>query len=140
MSMSDLSQHILAVGKMHNLSVTNLALQKVMYFSVQDYLRQHGQDDFITALYDTPFETWQYGPVIPEIYFEFSAFGSMSISEAGHYHSALSVLDSNIVSLLKEDVFDLVNRSHEQSFWQQHRADGRHEDAQYKLSDIMSNC
>ncbi|HIW72326.1 MAG TPA: DUF4065 domain-containing protein [Candidatus Levilactobacillus faecigallinarum] len=139
MSMNELSQHILAVGSESKLAVTNLALQKVMYFSIRKYLKEHDPDEFIEEVYDTPFQTWQYGPVVPEIYFKFSVFGSMPIANLGKYKNQYAVFDDEIKKLLQENVFDLVGRSHQQSFWQKNRADGKNIDACYNLSNISDD-
>ena len=47
--------------------VSNLQLQKIMYLIQAHFLRE---DE--VSLFDDEFHAWRYGPVIPEIYREFS--------------------------------------------------------------------
>jgi len=136
--MNVLSQHILAVGNRNNLNVTNLQLQKVMYFVIQDYLRDHNGIEFIKKIYNRPFESWQYGPVEPDIYYRYSQYGSMPIINKGHYHKAYWVLDESIVHRLTTDVFDLIDESHAEKFWQKNFCE-HHQRAKYRLIDIVND-
>lgn len=142
MGMNCLKDHIFAVAKRDNLDVTNLQLQKVMYFAIKDYLEKNPsfeKDNFIRSVYDEPFETWPYGPVIPDIYHEYSIYGSLPIPSDGEYRQEYSVFDEAIVALLKEDVFILVEKSHQQPIWKNHKRqilmhNGLH---RYELGDII---
>lgn len=134
MSMEDLSKHILNVGKSHG--VTNLQLQKVMYFTLKDYLRDNGRSKFIRGIYDEPFETWQYGPVVPDLYYRYSGNGSMAINDEGKYNDEYSIFDGSIRKYLNEDVFELVERSHQEEFWKEHQGENQ-ERYEYPLDDII---
>lgn len=136
MSMLDLSKHILSVGK--EKGVTNLQMQKVMYFAIKDYLNKNGSDNFINEVYDEPFETWQYGPVVPELYYRYSKNGSMAINDEGAYNEEYSSMDDSIKKYLNKNVFDLVEKSHEESFWQKHQGEA-HRREEYSLKDIMGD-
>jgi uncharacterized phage-associated protein len=54
--------------------VSNMKLQKLLYFAHAMYLATHGK-----PLICEPPEAWQYGPVFPSIYHEFKNFGSRPI-------------------------------------------------------------
>jgi uncharacterized phage-associated protein len=54
--------------------VTNLQLQKILYFAQMVCLGQHGE-----RLCDTGFEAWDYGPVAPRVYRKVRMFGSSPI-------------------------------------------------------------
>lgn len=138
MTMLNLSDHIVAVAKQNNLPITNLQLQKVMYFVIKDYLSKNGQDEFIKNIYDDPFETWQYGPVVPDLYFRFSIFGSTPMRIEGKYNEEYKVFDSSISKFLTENVFDLVKKSHEQSFWIENQKN-KSEKVEYALGDITGD-
>jgi uncharacterized phage-associated protein len=56
--------------------VTNLQLQKILYFSQMCYLGlEHDR------LADTAFEAWDYGPVSPKVYRQVRMFGSSPIRD-----------------------------------------------------------
>lgn len=54
--------------------VTNLALQKLLYFAHAIYLVETGE-----PLVDGYFEAWQYGPVHPAVYQCFKSAGAEAI-------------------------------------------------------------
>ena len=54
--------------------ITNLKLQKVLYFAQAYYLAKFNKPLFSDAI-----EAWEYGPVVPKIYRMFKHFGSNSI-------------------------------------------------------------
>jgi uncharacterized phage-associated protein len=54
--------------------LTNLKLQKLLYFAQAYYLAKLGRPLFAEKL-----EAWEYGPVVPEIYHQFKKFGSKPI-------------------------------------------------------------
>jgi uncharacterized phage-associated protein len=56
--------------------ITNLRLQKLMYYAQAWYLALHGE-----RLIPDAFEAWVHGPVIPSLYERFSAYRWNPISE-----------------------------------------------------------
>lgn len=70
----DVANFILDLAEERRADISNLALQKLLYFA-------HG---WFFAIYDAPliknkFEAWQYGPVQRVIYDQFKSFGSNAI-------------------------------------------------------------
>lgn len=55
--------------------ISNLQLQKILYFCQLESYRRSG-----TPLFCDDFEAWRYGPVIPSVYRLFSIFGGLAIS------------------------------------------------------------
>jgi len=55
--------------------LTNLKLQKILYFAQGDYLIKTGN-----CLFSDNIEAWKYGPVIREVYEEFNHCGSFPIT------------------------------------------------------------
>lgn len=108
------ANHILAVAYENNLSVTNLQLQKVMYFAMRD---QKDNYELLAKMYDEPFYVWRYGPVVPKIYRKFRIYGASSIIEKGGKYSGYSIFDDSIICLLNEELFLLVSRSREHNYW-----------------------
>lgn len=57
-----------------SLDLSNMALNKVVYFVHCDYLLEHGE-----ALISAKIEAWQHGPVFREIYHEFKRWADQPI-------------------------------------------------------------
>jgi uncharacterized phage-associated protein len=57
-------------------TLTNMALQKILYFAHGRYLGERGK-----PLFENPIEAWDYGPVIPDVYHAFKSFGSDPITK-----------------------------------------------------------
>jgi len=54
--------------------MSNLKLQKMLYFAQAYYLAKHGR-----PLFKGKIEAWEYGPVVPTVYRKFRKYGSNSI-------------------------------------------------------------
>lgn len=54
--------------------ITNLKLQKILYFAQAYYLAKLGR-----PLFKEKIEAWAYGPVIPDVYHEFKKYGGRAI-------------------------------------------------------------
>lgn len=66
------------IQKAHNGQIKDLTpmkLQKLMFFAQSWYLKKFG-----TTLINEQFERWEYGPVIPSIYYEFKRYRAKPIS------------------------------------------------------------
>lgn len=66
----NLSNNILLRGQQDRISITPMKLQKLLYYVCRDYVKATGQMPI-----DEQFEVWQYGPVLPSVYWEFKSFG-----------------------------------------------------------------
>lgn len=55
-------------------AISNLKLQKLLYYVQGFFLAA-----FEEALFSDEIVAWQYGPVVPDVYFHFKEFGSNSI-------------------------------------------------------------
>lgn len=118
--MRDLANHIIAVANDNGLSVTNLQIQKIMFFALGFHIRNIGHiDDLAEDTYDVPFEKWRYGPVVESVYYRFNHLKDGDITEElnGNYDEDYSEWDDTILNLLNIDVFKLVKVSHELPSW-----------------------
>ncbi|MCO4666395.1 hypothetical protein Si004_00550 [Streptococcus infantarius subsp. infantarius] len=139
MSMEKLANHIIAVAQGKNLSITNLQLQKVMYFTIRlARLEKNENDDELKKLYDKKFYVWKYGPVVPEIYDKYKKFGSNPITGNFSQDDEYIKWNANIENLLSISVFKLVNLSHNVEFWQKNsdKIEGYRSDVAYELENI----
>lgn len=114
----DLANHILAVARNNRLPLSNLHLQKTLFFIFGRTL-QFGED---LINYDLPFEKWKYGPVVPAIYYKFNRFGGMPITIGDDIREIgeLEVLNEDIINLLERDPYQLVEFSHRLPSWNDH--------------------
>ena len=71
-------------------SITNLQLQKFLYFSYVNHLKAKG-----SRLFDDVIEKWQYGPVVPSTYHAFKDYGFFSITEP-KVEFDLTFIDGNL--------------------------------------------
>ena len=138
MTILNFAKHILAIAYENNLSVNNLQLQKVMYFSIREQKDNH---ELLSEIYNEPFYVWRYGPIVPSIYKKYCGYGSRAIIEKGERNNDYSIFDNSIIKLLKEDLFTLVDKSREHKFWQENEnkiVNGT-SDIKYKLGDILND-
>lgn len=61
---------VLGLAEARGRAVSNLALNKILYFLHAGYLHEHG-----TPLISAKIEAWDHGPVFREIYHQFKKFG-----------------------------------------------------------------
>lgn len=55
-------------------SISNLKLQKILYFVQAEFLVDTGSPCFFETIY-----AWDFGPVVPEVYREYKVYGSANI-------------------------------------------------------------
>lgn len=103
----------------HDVPITNLKLQKLLYFVQGEYSKMTGK-----RLISDDFYAWQLGPVVPDVYSEYSIFSSLSIPK----QSQDNIFDSEIIRLLDtilrkyavSPTWSLVELSHQQDPWKYH--------------------
>lgn len=136
MTMRDFANHILAVAYKNNLSVSNLHLQKVMYFAMRE---QKDNLELLSEMYNEPFYIWRYGPTIPSIYKKFRIYGASSIIEKGKRNNNYSIFDESIIKLLNEEASSLIAKSREHTYWLSNKdkiVKGT-SDIKYRLEDVL---
>lgn len=90
--------------------ITNLQLQKILYFLQREHLIQYGN-----CLFSDEIQAWQFGPVVPEVYYHFCGFGSSVITM--NYNIDISKFDIELIDPIVEDKrdkkpWDLVAETH----------------------------
>ncbi len=120
-------------------NLTPLKLQKLLYYvQVNHLINNQGQ-----PLFSDSIQKWQYGPVVPNVYFEFKDNGIGHISEPKstfsyqmnpeggfsfefktfdesriHNDLAIQNIITNVVDhLIDRDPFQLVNKTHMEHVW-----------------------
>lgn len=92
--------------------ISNLRLQKLLYFTWVDYYRDTHNSLFIDPMY-----AWQFGPVLPEVYYEYCSYGGRPINL--YCDNEIKPEDAQIISNILEkyqnvSVSELVERTHQQ--------------------------
>lgn len=95
--------------------VSNLQLQKMLYFSHIDVLKA-GKGKLID---DSQFEAWDYGPVVREVYNEFSPYGATKLTIKEDVSENLDkeikdIVDKSIDKCIKKAPWELVKESHQE--------------------------
>ena len=119
----NLAKYIITKCTLDNKAISNLQLQKILYF-IQGafYFR------FKHKAFDDTIEAWDYGPVIPDVYYSYNCYGSEPICKIYSNFTSLDSLicneetdaedEINVINLLIEKLreknpWDLVKTSHE---------------------------
>lgn len=71
----DVSKYIICIAQRNGDIITNLKLQKLLYYAQAWYLVNNNN----SKLFEDDIEAWQYGPVVPKVYNEFKSFGRKPI-------------------------------------------------------------
>ena len=116
--MEHLADHILSVAHDKELPVTNLQLQKVLFFCIGLSIKNDGCiSDLIERTYDEPFEKWKFGPVVESLFYRFNKYKDKPISENGWYNCYYSDFDHMIHRLLQVNPFSLAKLSMSLNSW-----------------------
>ena len=93
--------------------ITNLKLQKMLYCIQREAIRKLNRKAFKDRI-----EAWQYGPIIPNIYYEFANYGSSPIMNLDINRNKIE--DFEIRNIIQEvfnqnidrSVWDMVDETH----------------------------
>lgn len=105
----------------HGAHITNLKLQKVLYYAQMYSLQENG-----CALFDDDFQAWRHGPVIPGVYEIFRKYVSGEIKSDDivikNSHVTIDASAYNTISHIVEqslpiDAWDMVFKTHETRPW-----------------------
>ncbi|MCI8598840.1 MAG: DUF4065 domain-containing protein [Lachnospiraceae bacterium] len=69
----DIAKFIIDKCTQERLPISNLQLQKILYYVQREFLQQG------TKAFSEEIEAWQFGPVVPEVYKQYCGFGAMPI-------------------------------------------------------------
>lgn len=122
-NMNLLGEHILGIANQKKGRISNLQLQKVLYFIIGDYIAVHGIDDFIEDTYDERMEAWKYGPVLKSEYDKNRIYGSMKIRKPGEIQEELNTFNIFINQRIMQNIGDLIDESHEHDKWKNNKED-----------------
>lgn len=108
----DIAKYIITKCTKDSKPISNLQLQKILYFIQRDYLKKVSY-----PLFTNNIEAWQFGPVVAEVYYAFCGMGSMKI--LGEYDTQTNICAedkifvNNIVEQRRlQPPWELVKESH----------------------------
>lgn len=116
----DVCQFIVAYCNDKNYSITNLRLQKMLYFMQLYFLDIKGK-----LCFKNPLEAWQLGPVSPDAYFTYCSNGANEIPNYPVENNKVSPIgkdDQEIIKAVLDKVsqfstWQLVDITHHQMPW-----------------------
>ncbi len=105
----DIARYIINKCTSDDHPISNLQLQKILYYVQKAFL------DEDMALFEDDFEAWQFGPVVPAVYYQYCGFGATPIRM--EYNITLDDADRMIIDPIVEKKrilypWDMVNDTH----------------------------
>lgn len=121
----DVSRFFLAKADENNIPISNLKLQKLVYYAQAFYLAIEG-----TALFSDQIEAWDHGPVAVGLYHECKKHGSGAIPYNHDFdHEAFTSNQLNVLNLVfemqgRKSAWALRQQTHNELPWLSHSEDG----------------
>lgn len=137
---NEVANYVIKYAKDSGNYVNNLKLQKILYYLEARFLVEDRG-----SLFTEDIEKWQYGPVVPEVYYRFNHLGAEDITHVPAVFDFMSLLkkdfqldsykkaklnenilfegkekeiiDNTIEKLIKIKPFDLVDETHKHNSW-----------------------
>lgn len=107
----DVAKYIINKCSLDDCPVSNLQLQKILFFLQKEYLKVRDEKFFDDAI-----QAWQFGPVVPSVYYKYCGFGSMDIflkyDDLIVDSSCFEKMDEIIIQKRKLDPWILVDETH----------------------------
>ena len=115
-SAHDVAVYIINWCNEHRISISNLKLQKLLYF-VQGEASARSPHRLI----DDDFYAWQLGPVVPNVYSDYAMYSSSHIPrqivKREIAEDEKSIVDMALVKYANYSPWALVEKSHNQDPW-----------------------
>ena len=114
---NDVAKWLLYEAKRQGVIVTHMKLQKLLYYAQAYVIGMTGE-----KLFDDNIEAWQHGPVTPNVYYEYSKYGSSVIPciEDIKVPDGISPLISFIVREKGSySAYELSNMTHKGTAWRE---------------------
>ncbi len=101
--------------------ITNLKLQKFLYYMQGANMVMNN-----APLFDNSIEAWKYGPVVPDVYYWYndnlgSPIMGVERRNINFYLEEAEVIESVIKTLIDVDVWHIVNETHKDAPWLEHK-------------------
>lgn len=101
----DVARYIINYGSKHECNISNLRLQKILYFVQVTFYMIKGEPCF-----NEDIEAWDFGPVVPEVYHEYKRYGRNEIPHIGEYIDFSKGVWEATEMVYNEDIIDERDR------------------------------
>lgn len=116
-----IARYIIQRCNSKNRSISNLKLQKILYFVQAEFLVTRNRPCFVENIV-----AWNFGPVVPEVYQEYKIFGSANIPVIGNLARPIilpqgdqELIDGIVDECAKYSASTLVEITHNQTPWRE---------------------
>ena len=108
-SVNKLAKYIIWYANQKHIRISQLKLQKILFFTQIEYIKKNNK-----LLFPDIFEVWKYGPTIPDIYYEYCAYGALGLRSYDETDGVIAedvAINTIIDPLLRQDCSSLVHNS-----------------------------
>lgn len=126
----DIAMYVVNLCTLNGTPVSNLQLQKILYYIQINFFRRMGN-----AAFNNTIEAWKYGPVVPDVYSKFSRYGAAKICKLYRRidelfsRDELVLFDRVINACMSISPWELVDKSHRVGGpWEMTYQEGRKEE------------
>ena len=105
----------------NNRTISNLKLQKMLYFVQAEFLVEKGETCFSEKI-----QAWNFGPVVPEVYQQYKVYGAANIPSRRRLvdrtiisEADKKIIDDMVDECAKYSASELVEITHRQKPWKQ---------------------
>lgn len=116
----DLADYIVKKSNNDKKLVTNLQLQKILFYIQRYFIVNKNK-----VIFEDDIEAWKFGPVVPPVYYEYSSYGSLPIFQINNdvkdvkkilkeklNDAELEIIDNIIEEKREKNAWDLVAETH----------------------------
>lgn len=136
----DIAKYIINKCIEYNRPVSNLQLQKILYYVQGEYIKFTGGE----PLFNDRIEAWAYGPVVPSVYYVFNIFSSSDIDFVGDVEEIVGEIGSKVREIIDPVIkaksslsaWKLVENTHNEMPWKTSYEEGRNNTIEI---DVMKN-
>ena len=113
----DVARYVVNYANENNMIISNLKLQKILYFIQMEFLIQKKN----IVCFKDDIEAWDFGPVVSEVYQEFKKYGALNIPPISYVYDDSNGLlnlkkikyESHICDKDKEIINNVINECNE---------------------------
>ena len=118
MNMFNLGEHILYLANNNKGYIRNNHLQIVIYYTIKDYIQDHGINDYIKSIYDEPLNISRYDVVcLNSQVIKNNIHGVNKIRRSGCYDNQFKPLDDYILRYVFSNPIELIENARTNEHW-----------------------